>query len=59
VEQLKKQYTPESIKRPDFWGGYILTADYYEFWQGRKNRLHDRISYSLKAPNWIIERLAP
>jgi pyridoxamine 5'-phosphate oxidase len=59
VEALKKQYTPGSIKRPDFWGGYILTADYYEFWQGRKNRLHDRISYSLKVPGWIIERLAP
>ena len=59
VEDLKKQYTPETIKRPDFWGGFVLKANYYEFWQGRKSRLHDRICYTLKNDNWIISRLAP
>lgn len=59
VEELKQHYTPETIKRPDFWGGYVLTADYYEFWQGRKSRLHDRISYSMEDQHWVIARLAP
>lgn len=59
VEQLKKQYTPETIVRPDFWGGFVLKAKYYEFWQGRKSRLHDRICYALKNNNWNISRLAP
>lgn len=59
VEELKKQFTPENIKRPDFWGGWILQATYYEFWQGRKSRLHDRIIYSLENNVWKIKRLAP
>ncbi len=59
VEQLKKQYTPETIARPDFWGGFVLKAKYYEFWQGRKSRLHDRICYTLKNNTWKISRLAP
>jgi pyridoxamine 5'-phosphate oxidase len=59
VEELKKHYSPETIKRPDFWGGFIFTASYYEFWQGRKSRLHDRISYSQNGEKWTITRLAP
>jgi pyridoxamine 5'-phosphate oxidase len=59
VEELHKQFTPETIKRPDFWGGYVLKANYYEFWQGRKSRLHDRICYELKNDNWKINRLSP
>jgi pyridoxamine 5'-phosphate oxidase len=59
IEELKKQYAPETIKRPDFWGGFVLKANYYEFWQGRKSRLHDRICYTLKNKNWIISRIAP
>lgn len=59
VEELKKQYSPETIKRPEFWGGLILKVNYYEFWQGRKSRLHDRICYELKNGSWKISRLAP
>jgi pyridoxamine 5'-phosphate oxidase len=59
VEVLKKQHSPETIKRPEFWGGFILKATYYEFWQGRKSRLHDRICYELINNNWAISRLAP
>ncbi|MBL7912597.1 MAG: pyridoxamine 5'-phosphate oxidase [Bacteroidia bacterium] len=59
VAELKKQYTPETIKRPEFWGGLILKVNYYEFWQGRKSRLHDRICYELKNGSWKINRLAP
>ena len=59
VEELKQTFTPETIKRPEFWGGFILKANYYEFWQGRKNRLHDRITYRLNTTNWFISRIAP
>ena len=47
------------LKRPEFWGGYALIPDQFEFWQGRQNRLHDRFQYRLKDQTWIIERLAP
>ena len=59
IEEIKKQYSPEAIKRPDFWGGYVLKANYYEFWQGRKSRLHDRICYTLSEASWLISRLSP
>ncbi len=57
-EAFKKQFG-ENIKRPNHWGGYILKPNYIEFWQGRSNRLHDRICYTLENENWNIERLAP
>ncbi len=59
VEELKHKFRPENITRPPFWGGYVLTANYYEFWQGRKSRLHDRIVYELKKDAWNISRIAP
>jgi pyridoxamine 5'-phosphate oxidase len=59
IEEIKQKYTPETIQRPEFWGGYVLKATYYEFWQGRKNRLHDRISYHRNASSWRISRLSP
>ncbi len=45
--------------RPAHWGGYRLVPDYWEFWQGRKSRLHDRIRYRLLDGQWVRERLAP
>ena len=45
--------------RPPFWGGLRVVPDWFEFWQGRKNRLHDRISYRLDQGRWLIERLGP
>lgn len=46
--------------RPPHWGGYRLQPDYWEFWQGRSSRLHDRIAYRLQADgDWLRERLAP
>ena len=59
IENNKTKYKDQEIPRPDFWGGYIIKANYYEFWQGRKNRLHDRIAFTLENGNWKIERLAP
>lgn len=48
-----------AIKRPDHWGGYILKPDSYEFWQGRENRLNDRLVYTLVGGVWKVKRLAP
>ena len=45
--------------RPPFWGGYLLRPETVEFWQGRRNRLHDRLRYRSTGDNWEIERLAP
>ncbi|ENU29154.1 pyridoxine/pyridoxamine 5'-phosphate oxidase [Acinetobacter sp. CIP-A165] len=47
------------LAKPEFWGGYRLVADYYEFWQGRPNRLHDRLSYEKQNGLWVIQRLMP
>lgn len=48
-----------SPPRPPHWGGYRLQPDRWEFWQGRKSRLHDRLSYRLVDGAWLRERLAP
>jgi len=47
------------VPRPAHWGGYIIRANYYEFWQGRPNRLHDRLTYRLQDGAWKISRMAP
>jgi len=63
LEQNEKDFTKkfedQPVPRPEHWGGYLLKPDYFEFWQGRENRLHDRISYEKEADNWEIARLAP
>lgn len=48
-----------SPPRPPHWGGYRLKPDRWEFWQGRKSRLHDRLQYRLERGEWVRERLAP
>lgn len=59
--RLEEQHAEEeSLPLPPFWGGYKLKPHYFEFWQGRQNRLHDRISYSLtNTQEWAIDRIAP
>ena len=57
--KLEATYKDKEIERPDFWGGYMVKPVSIEFWQGRPNRLHDRIRYTLKNVDWKIERLAP
>lgn len=47
------------VPLPDYWGGYRLVPESFEFWQGRPNRLHDRINYTKTKKQWKIERLSP
>jgi pyridoxamine 5'-phosphate oxidase len=47
------------VPRPDFWGGYRLAPETFEFWQNRADRLHDRVRYTRRDDEWVIERLAP
>lgn len=56
---LEKEYANKTPERPKNWGGFLVKPITIEFWQGRPSRLHDRIRYSLKENNWLIERLAP
>lgn len=58
--KTEKQYADsETIPRPSHWGGFAIIPHYIEFWQGRANRLHDRVCYALSDKGWEIKRLAP
>tara|TARA_R110002167_G_scaffold17777_15_gene67575 strand:- start:1434 stop:2111 length:678 start_codon:yes stop_codon:yes gene_type:complete len=69
VDRLSRRYLGQSVPCPELWGGYRLVPLRYEFWQGRENRLHDRLVYSLDPAGvkesrdesgcWSINRLAP
>lgn len=60
LASFEKQFENKEIIRPKYWGGYIVKPISMEFWQGRPNRMHDRIKYTLQEDfNWKIERLAP
>jgi pyridoxamine 5'-phosphate oxidase len=57
---LENQFNQKEIPRPLNWGGFLVRPQEVEFWQGRPNRLHDRIRYQLQADySWKISRLAP
>ncbi len=59
LEEMKQKFSSGKVPVPDFWGGYQITLDTIEFWQGRPNRLHDRIMYVKDENNWKIKRLSP
>ncbi len=59
ITGLKEMFSVEELKRPEHWGGYKLKPHRIEFWQGRENRLHDRLVYAISDGKWFIERLAP
>ncbi len=63
LENLKTDFQEEfakrEVSRPGNWGGYTLVPNLVEFWQGRPDRLHDRLQYRMENESWLLERLAP
>ena len=57
--ELKNRFAKGEIPVPSFWGGYRVSLETIEFWQGGKNRLHDRFLYTRDGESWKMERLAP
>jgi pyridoxamine 5'-phosphate oxidase len=56
---LLEKFKGKEVPMPEYWGGYKLIPDSFEFWQGRPSRLHDRIEYRLVESSWVISRLSP
>lgn len=59
MQAAESRFADGEVERPMEWGGYRLVADTIEFWQGRRNRLHDRLVYSRRPDGWTIQRLQP
>jgi pyridoxamine 5'-phosphate oxidase len=59
VLRLRAHYPDGDVPRPPAWLGYLLTPNYFEFWQGQDNRLHDRIVYEPAAAGWAMQRISP
>ena len=59
MAELEAKYADLVVPRPPFWGGFRVRPDVVEFWQGRPNRLHDRLRYRRDGGGWVIERLCP
>lgn len=58
-DDMKRKFQEGKVPLPDFWGGYRVIPSSVEFWQGRPNRLHDRLRFRQSDGQWILERLAP
>ncbi len=56
---FEKQFEGQAVPLPPYWGGFRLIPHAFEFWQGRRNRLHDRFSYTRERETWRIQRLSP
>jgi pyridoxamine 5'-phosphate oxidase len=59
LAEIKSKFNKGEVPLPDFWGGYKIIPSRIEFWQGRSNRLHDRIEFTKKDNSWNIQRLSP
>jgi pyridoxamine 5'-phosphate oxidase len=59
LARAERRYDGETVPRPPHWGGYRVVPTLLEFWQGRPNRLHDRLEYTLSPEGWTVQRLAP
>jgi len=57
--RYQRFFLNNELKKPPHWGGFLIRPEYFEFWQGRSNRLHDRIEYYKQEDSWEIHRLAP
>jgi len=57
--EVEARFADAEVPVPDHWGGYLLTPDSVEFWQGRPDRLHDRLRFRRHGEEWTLERLAP
>ena len=58
-DRMLVSYKDGEVPRPQHWGGYVLVPAYFEFWQGRASRLHDRLCYRKENGKWVIARLMP
>jgi pyridoxamine 5'-phosphate oxidase len=59
VAELESEYVDAAVPRPEWWGGFRLVPELWEFWQHRTSRLHDRFRYRRADGAWIVERLSP
>jgi pyridoxamine 5'-phosphate oxidase len=59
IQRLNEMYPEGNVPRPESWIGYRLKPEYFEFWQGLVNRLHDRLIYRPHQDGWSIERISP
>ena len=60
LKEVEERYKNREVEKPQYWGGYLVTPRSFEFWQGRNNRLHDRIIYDfIEKDTWERNRLSP
>jgi pyridoxamine 5'-phosphate oxidase len=59
IREAEERFAGREVPRPEFWGGYRVAPEEFEFWQGRSNRLHDRLRYRRAKDGWVRERLQP
>jgi pyridoxamine 5'-phosphate oxidase len=57
--EVEARFAGQDVPAPPHWGGYLVTPERVEFWQGRRSRMHDRLSYRREGSSWRTERLAP
>jgi pyridoxamine 5'-phosphate oxidase len=59
VAHFEQRFAGEEVERPHSWGGYLIVPQRIEFWQGRENRLHDRLVFERDGTAWDLRRLQP
>jgi len=59
VEHFDQRFESDDVPRPHSWGGYLIKPAVFEFWQGRPNRMHDRLQYRRDGRTWAVQRLQP